>query len=774
MKMRPKLIVSNFSIAICCLAYPAFAQDAASTSAISGQGSSDEIVVTANKRVESISDVPMSISALSGDALVNSGVTDVSQLDKVTPGLTFTKTHDGRPVLTVRGIGYYDNYIGASPAVSAYMDEVPLPYPVLLGGAFLDLERVEVLKGPQGTLFGQNSTGGAINFIAAKPTDKFAAEASLSYGRFNTVEVSGHVSGPLGDNFGARVAGRFERADGWQRSYTRDDELGAVKRGSGRVLIDFDDGAGFRALASLDGWFDHSETQAGQLRGLQVQIPPLVDPAIGIFTGTGVTQVYPNSPRTPRAADWTPDRDYAARDDYLRGSLRLDYDVLDAVTLTSITAYQTYNGNARFDSDATAVPVADLPTDGSIKAFYQEVRASGQFGPARITVGGNVSASTVDYTSHSNFEAWSVPFDNLIVTTRQKEDTVAAFANLDMELMRTLSLVAGARYTNVKLSSKGCPRDSGDGLAAAGVNGLIGADIVVPGGCYSLNDLVPPSDPGFLLPAPLDSRLKEDNVSWRVGLNWKPNDDVLVYANVNRGYKAGSYPLGAFNFLSAGLPATQETVLAYEAGLKLSGQKYQISAAVFHYDYKDKQILAPYDDPLIGTVDKLLNIPKSKVRGAEADIKLFPAPGLRLGFNVTYIDSEVTSSFVAADPFGGPVPIDLKGREFPFTPNWQGGLDASYAFAVGRDHELTLGAQYSFRTKSLSRFGGGDVFVQDSNGLLDLRAALESNDGGYMIEVFGRNVTNDYYANVTGAFDTYFAFAGRPVTYGIRGTFRFR
>ncbi|HKQ81663.1 MAG TPA: TonB-dependent receptor plug domain-containing protein, partial [Steroidobacteraceae bacterium] len=185
-------------------------------------------------------DVPLSITAASGEQLARRGITDTAQLAKVVPGFTYQESNYGTPVFTIRGVGFFDGSFGASPTVTTYVDQVPLSYSLLTRGATLDLERVEVLKGPQGTLFGQNSTGGAINYIAAKPTSDFAAGAGVSYGRFNAIDAEGFVSGPLSDTVRMRVALRSESADGWQKSLTRPgDHFGEKEFYNGRVLLDW-------------------------------------------------------------------------------------------------------------------------------------------------------------------------------------------------------------------------------------------------------------------------------------------------------------------------------------------------------------------------------------------------------------------------------------------------------------------------------------------------------------------------------------------------------
>ncbi len=207
----------------------------ANTQSTAGGGSQDlaEVIVTAEKRTERLADVPLSITAATGDQLIKQGVNDPADLEKVVPGFTYRLSQNGTPVSHIRGVGFYDEQVAVAPAVTIYIDQVPLPYGRMTEGASLDLERVEVLKGPQGTLFGQNSTGGAVNYIAAKPTSSFAAGGDLAYGRFNEVDVGGFVSGPVATGLNARLAVRSETRDDWQVSNTRNDTIG--KRNTNRT-----------------------------------------------------------------------------------------------------------------------------------------------------------------------------------------------------------------------------------------------------------------------------------------------------------------------------------------------------------------------------------------------------------------------------------------------------------------------------------------------------------------------------------------------------------
>ncbi|GGD54525.1 TonB-dependent receptor plug domain-containing protein [Croceicoccus pelagius] len=199
----------------------AFAQDDVNAQQADDFG---EIIVTANKRSESLSKVGVSVSAFSGDMLETRNIVRPDELAKAVPSLALAPSTHGTPVYTLRGVGYNADALAVYPAVSISLDQAPMPFPVLAGHSMFDLERVEVLKGPQGTLFGQNSTGGAINYVAAKPTDTLEAGVDASYGRFSEVRGTAYVSGPLSDTLAMRVAVDAAHRGNWQRNFARTPE----------------------------------------------------------------------------------------------------------------------------------------------------------------------------------------------------------------------------------------------------------------------------------------------------------------------------------------------------------------------------------------------------------------------------------------------------------------------------------------------------------------------------------------------------------------------
>ncbi len=722
--------------------------------------SSPEIVVTATKRAESVNTVPMSISAVSGDDLAAAGVRSADDLAKIVPGFTFTQSAYSTPVYSLRGVGFYNYDIASTPTVTVYQDEAPLPFSAMSRGASFDLERVEVLKGPQGLLFGSNSTGGAVNYIAARPTKTFKAGFDAGYGRFNSWELGGFLSGPLGENAGLRLAVRHEGSGDWQHSTTRNETLGARDFTQLRGLLEFKGGDRFTAKFGVNAFWDKSDVQAAQL----IQVSPLVPPAVEPLLFT-----YPVAGKA-READWTaalqPKRD--DRQWQLTG--RLDYEVGDAVTLTSLTSYADYKQNDRVDPDATPLQIVDTIDRGAIKAFYQEIRLSGEFGEgSRWIIGGNYEnnkvqeTQTLTSTSGSGFRAFNLFFgapipDAIDISSSQKFRNLAAFANVDFAFSDQLKAHAGMRYTDSRVDFSGCTGNS--------ANGALALILGIPGNpqCTQFNATGAGS--------PTVNTLKEDNLSWRVGLDYTPSKGTLVYVNVSRGYKIGAFPLIPAALAFQYDPATQEKLTAYEAGFKVSASRgVQINGAVFHYDYADKQVLGSDNVPPFGTLNRLVNIPKSKITGAELQLILRPVAGLTLNGGLTYVHSRI-DNFTNIDPFG--VTRNFVGEAFPNTPKWQGSLAVDYEFPLSKSVNGFFGTNVTTRSKTNGGLGENAILNIDAYTLVDLRAGLTSPDDRWKLSVWGRNVFNQYYwTNAYRIADVAARFAGKPATYGVTLSFRY-
>ena len=782
------------------------------------QGYAGDIVVTANKREQNLNDVGLSVTAIGGEALAERRITTVQDIAAAVPGLKYAESGTGTPIYTLRGIGFNEESLGVYPSVSVYTDEVPLPFPVLTLRAAFDLERVEVLKGPQGTLFGQNATGGAINYIAAKPTKELRYGADISYGRFNYLNGNAFISGPMGDNAGFRLAVSAADSDGWQRSLTRPgDRNGAQKYISGRLTLAANPSDTLRLRASVTAWQDKSEPQAAQLIAVRAQNPAAVQPRV--FAA-------PFGTRDPRSADWTTTANYlvfknVATGDFsvvpkttsdlsprsnrrfIQGALRADLDLGDVATLTSITSYLDFDQHLYSDKDGTAQAVANIGDAlANIRSFNQELRlANAGKGPFRWVLGAN-------YEKSRTFEDQGLTFANgsssapgtLFINTTGSEvlqniRNYAVFANGEYDVASNLTLKLGGRYTNSRNRAELCSKGNGDGLVSTLFNiigGFSGNPFTPIGvnGCYVLNRRGVPGDR-------ILSTLSEDNFSFRGGLDYKPNADTLFFANVSRGYKAGSFPTLASADFKAYFPVTQESVLSYEAGFKasLADHMVQLNGAAFYYDYTDKQIRGKVVDPIFDVLDVLINVPKSRVMGAEAELTVRPARGLNLGASLTYLESKVRTDggvrFVGPTAYGNscgttaaPGPCDFTGSELPFTPKWSYSLNADYRHEMG-DGTILIGGDLRGQSSSTSTLNGrsiqfrnlpndrhapgiGRPFVIPSYVVVDARAGYEFGDRRYKVLVWGKNIFNTYYVtNAAHFLDTTVRFVGMPATYGI-------
>jgi iron complex outermembrane receptor protein len=270
--------------------------------------------------------------------------------------------------------------------------------------------------------------------------------------------------------------------------------------------------------------------------------------------------------------------------------------------------------------------------------------------------------------------------------------------------------------------------------------------------------------------------LNQDNFSWRGAISWKPDPDALFYASLTRGYKAGSFTVPAAVFSTQFEPVTQESVLAYEAGAKLGllDRKVQITSAIFYYDYTNKQLSGSVLNPFFGSLSQLINIPKSRVYGAELELLVTPVRGLRLSAGATYLNSRVQEDprppAQALDPLGRV--NTFVGESFSNTPKWLLVGDAEYDFAVRSYVDMFVGGNISYRSHTSAAFGDGPEFVINGYGLLDLRAGFEARDGKWRVQFYGRNVTNKYYwTGVPRNLDTIVRFAGTPATYGVQLSF---
>ena len=729
-----------------------------------GQGNLGEIVVTANKRQQNISDVGLSITALTGKDLIDENVTSSQDLARVVPAFTVASGADGTPIYTLRGVGFNSANLGAQPTVSVYVDEAALPYGPMTEGPLFDLDRVEVLKGPQGTLFGQNSTAGAINYILAKPTETFTAGVTANFSRFRTIEAEGYVSGPLTDTLKARFAFFGINSDDWQYDYRRASDLGQQRKGALRLLLDWHPVEQLTIATNLNGWMDRSDNQIPQFLVASPRVAAQASPLL--FQ-------QPASPMNDRAADWDPDHSFQRYNEFWQAVLRADYAVNDALTLISLSNYNQVKIHSPFDNDGTALTLGYVTTYGDVKAFSQELRMQAKVGDATVTAGANFSHDT-------SFEGDLQDFGGLLSSTtntplgtfyfnRNRGDQTnlsrAGFADAEWTVVPDLTLVSGVRYTELTHTNQACSSDAGDGSFAAAINTLVGAvtgapGTIPPGGCITLDNT------NFTAPLPKQT-LQEHNISWRGGLNYKPDANSLYYVLVSRGFKGGNFPIINATSRSQFAPVKQEELTDYEAGLKLSflERALEFNLSGYYYDYKDKQLLTNTTDPIFGLLPVLANVPKSNVKGFDFDVTARPVTGLTLRAAVALAKSDI-ENFQGYNAFN--MPANLSGKPFNFSPKWTGTADAGYQFPLNDHLNGLVGADMTYNSQTWSDLAQTSSLRIAPYTIFGARAGIASPEGKWSATLWGRNITDRYYwYNAQVGYDSIWRLTGMPATFGI-------
>jgi iron complex outermembrane recepter protein len=734
-----------------------------------------EIIVTAQKRSQKLSDVGISIVAVTDEQLRSAGVDSVLDLPKTVPGFTVGQTFAGYPVFSLRGVNFNASQLSAPPAVSTYIDEAPLPYPPMTRGLLFDVERVEVLKGPQGTLFGQNSTGGSINVIAAKPTAQMSGGVNTEINNFGQTMVEGFVSGPLSDTLRIRVAGTETQGGAWQKGYFLNDQTnGTQDKGAARVLLDWTPTDRVTISAMLSANYDHSEAQQPQLLSL---LPSAASNA-------QLSGGYP-LPTNARDADFPLGFNTHMGDSQYQGVLRADIELNDTMTLTSISNYIESTTNTPLNFAGVGFPSILGSYGGTVHTVTEEVRLTGKIPDARINyiVGANYEHDSILdsqnelLADYSGLPPGSVFAGNYNLSNRAD----AAFANLDFEVIPKLTMTTGIRYTETKQTAAGCL--SGTAPTASALSylanvgrteaGLPPTDAYAAGECLTINNV--PGTPGGtadFLPVSANLQQTQDNLSWRGGLNYKLTPDDLLYVLVSRGYKAGVFPVGNILLESEIHNVSQEELTSYEMGVKLAlfDRRVRLDIAGFYYDYRNKQFYTYIPIPIIGVGATLVNIPKSSEKGIDANIAVTPVSGLTLRGGATYIDTRV-GEFQGFDDDARPE--NFTDKQFNYAPPVSATLDAEYRVAVAPRLQSYFGVGGVYNSKTYADLGESQANELPAYAVLDARVGLES-ETGWRFGLWVRNLNDKYYwiSSQLGG-DTSVRIVGMPRTFGLTAGYRF-
>lgn len=660
----------------------------------------EEVVVTAFKRTQSLQDVPSAISVIGRQELEEKGIENLHDIQFAVPSLQFSE-YLGQANISIRGIGDFRG----NPGVSVSTDGVYQPRSPMAKLAQMDLERVEVLRGPQGTLYGRNSNGGVVNFISRAPTPEPEGYVRIGYAEFDEFNVAGAYGGPLTEGTSFRIAiEHTESEDGWiENLFPGQDDLmfgdsTLVRlRLTSQLTEDLELGLIY-ANSQEDGSLNHAAffTDNGDLSD------PLVEAA----------NVTLEPLKTYSAVDDDYDRDY----ELFAVSIKWD---LPFATLDSISALQKFDDDMRLDAGGWDVLIFDYPEDtANTETFTQELRLSGNSDSLDWLVGVYYMDIKFDRLTHFNFPlgSFGLPpgFDFEFNMQKYDTESKAVFFDGTWNVTERARISLGARYTE-------------DDLSMA-----------------TLQEITLPFDPPFVITT-CDQAISftDSSTTIRAAGQYDLSDDGTVYLSYSEGFKSGG--VGHFECTPEFAP---EQIDAWELGGKWTffGGRTTVNAALFHYDYSDFQILH-----VLGIGTAIRNAGDATINGAEIEVWSNLNEHWSITTGITLLDSEY-KDFVNFDGFHTELGFQqLKGNRLNRTPETSVNLGVEYTSLLGNGGSLTLRADAAYRSRMYFREFNTREDSQKAYTIVNLNVVWESADGNWKGRLFAKNLTDEEYKqNLTG------------------------
>jgi iron complex outermembrane receptor protein len=658
-----------------------------------------EIIVTAQRRAERLQEVPISIAALTGDQLAVRGADALEEMGEQVPGLYFKSINISMPNVAIRGIGTTQIDNSAEAPVGLFVDDVYVARFTAGLSGFYDVERVEVLRGPQGTLYGRNTIGGAINVISRDPTRDFEGYVEAQYGSYDAIRTRAAISGPLSDTLSARIAVATNNRKGWTRNAV-DGRRGNDEQNYGfRGKLRFEPSE--RAVFTLTGdyWKDDQNEALAELKGV-----------FNLGAASPQPEATPNDPFIGHS-----DLKGYQRRELWSVTLKGDIELSDTVGLTSITGYRDHKSSILRDLDATAAPNLTTSDAETGDQFSQEIRlASLGSGPFEWLVGGYYFKSTSDRQ-----EAWTL--DGLLPQFAAFEgvygwpfagstESFAAFAQVNFEIVPQFEIVAGLRYSHDK--KKGAFRTYTTATSAL---------------------------PSFLQPTAgfqADVNQSWESIDPAITVNFKPSRDFLLYASFKTGFKSGGFQNRPSTLALARTAYNPEDLKAFEGGIKSTWLDGRLVAnlSVFDYDYRDLQqtVLAP--NSALTITD---NVGRASIRGAELELTMSPSDRWQFNLGYSYLDATYKDYVDAAN-------IQRAGNRLARAPKHTINASADYTAPLAGG-ELALRLSYYQRSKTFFVPDNLPVNTEGAYGLLGGRIAFTDASERLTVAVSGENLTNKAY-----------------------------
>jgi iron complex outermembrane receptor protein len=699
-----------------------------------------EIIVTAQRRNENIQSIPTSIQALNGSDISKMGITSSAEIAQFVPNvdLTLPQGVGNQAQFTIRGIGLNDfNSNNAGPN-GVYSDEVYLSSPASQSFQTLDLERIEVLKGPQGTLYGRNASGGAINYISRKPTEYLTGHASASYASYGRFNFEAAIGGPIASNLTGRIAVTTNQGGNYFTNLTNGKKINGVNNIAGRAILMWKPTADFTVTLTLRGGRVDNLSAAFRHLGTKDPVTGAQCDVSRIFAGGCIDRYGFGTPADFYSGE-SNRTEHLKVNDY-GGSLRLEQ-VAGAFTVTSLTGFIH---NDRFhpeDSDANSARLLEVDYTAVSDTFSQEVRGAYTDDRWNGVVG--------VYYSHENIRQAQPMYlfrdadlyrggpgtgdgvaMNSYTDNFQQTEAAALFGQVDYKITKQFSLTVGARAST---ETKRFTHTQAYEVQQGGMDNF---------------------GPLTVLPILL-AKVRNNSFNYRVALDYKPAERVLLYASIATGFKSGGFNGG---FLSTDpiemaqqlQPARPEQVRSYEVGFKSSwfNRRVLFNVAAFYNDYRDMQVfLAIPSSAAAGLeVEVLDNAPKAHTQGIDLEMIIKPFRGLTITENFGLLKARLDQYAVSLIP-GGP---NYSGNDLPLAPR------ASSSTIIHYEHDVAGGvisAQYSASYKSRRYFSIANTPISSQNGywLQNARIAYQHTATGIEVGAFVRNLANQKY--IVGASD---------------------
>lgn len=675
----------------------------------------NEIVVTARRRQEKAIDIPASLDVFSGNALEDLGVNSLESLQYKTPGLKIAVAGESTRI-SLRGVG--TNIASGSPSVAVHLDGVYIPNTQFALTELFDLDRVEVLKGPQGTLYGRNATGGVINLVSQEPGSETEADGWLGYGSNNLVTSQFGATVPLGDRGGIRVSGAYANDDGYTEN---------LNAAGGEI-----NSRGYKG-GRLRGAFDLSERLSADFT---VQYSE-DDGTLGYGGSNNPSSpVFASVPSAQRAGPYSINVDTPPSSEkkglFASGTLSLD---LGNITLKSITGYIDYQFNKREDLDGSGGLIAFATTDFDTEFFSQELQL------IRENPGGVNWAAGLYYSKENNQGRGietdadfpdTTPYLYTDVTQTIEARSLAAFGEITIPVSDRLSATLGGRYTSSE--------QSGAGIFAA----------------------------PLFLPEPelTNAEIKDDGFAPKALLEYRPYDNGTLYASVTRGFKSGGVNIGF-----TGDTFDPEYIWAYEIGSKNSfaDGRGELSLAGFYYDYTDLQLrTALFTDT--GIDIRVTNAARASIKGIEVSSLFEVTPMWSVDFNGAYIDSDLKD-------FISPVTLtELEGLPLPLSPELSFTAGLQFQTPLFGNDQLTARTEVNYQSETnFPQFTDLDRERQDAFAMLNANIRYDFPKNNVYLALIGRNLTNTEYLTQRFFFEGFSdtEFYGAPRTVEARIGFKF-